>query len=183
MHFAPGLSDNAAFNLPEVPANAYLGMYIDGDGPEGIMRNLPPTRRPTSAILPMYYPYVLKAAPDTFVVQFGGGISTAVALRSGARTSPSPRATRRSSRPSATPSSATSPATSSTIPGSTSSTMTAASTSPTHDGALRRHRPEPRQLGRPVQSRRLRHRREVRLHARGDADLHARPEAAAASCR
>ena len=40
MHFAPGLSDNAAFNLPEPPANTYVGMYIDGDGPEGIMRNL-----------------------------------------------------------------------------------------------------------------------------------------------
>ena len=31
----------------------------------------------------MYYPYVLKQEPDTFVVQFGGGISTAVALKSG----------------------------------------------------------------------------------------------------
>ena len=42
MHFAPGLSDNAAFNLPEMPPNAYLGMYIDGEGPSGIMRDLPP---------------------------------------------------------------------------------------------------------------------------------------------
>ena len=39
MHFAPGLSDNAAFGMPEVPANTYVGMYRDGDGPEGIMRN------------------------------------------------------------------------------------------------------------------------------------------------
>ena len=31
----------------------------------------------------MFYPYVLKQDPDTFVVQFGGGISTAVALKSG----------------------------------------------------------------------------------------------------
>jgi SAM-dependent methyltransferase len=31
----------------------------------------------------MFYPYVLKQAPETFVVQFGGGISTAVALKSG----------------------------------------------------------------------------------------------------
>ena len=31
----------------------------------------------------MYYPYVLKQEPDTFVVQFGGGLSTAVALKSG----------------------------------------------------------------------------------------------------
>ena len=32
--------------------------------------------------LSMYYPYVLKKDPDTFVVQFGGGLSTAVALKS-----------------------------------------------------------------------------------------------------
>ena len=36
LHFAPGLSDNAAFNLPSMPANAYLGLYIDGEGPSGI---------------------------------------------------------------------------------------------------------------------------------------------------
>ena len=41
LHFAPGLSDNAAFNLPKMPANAYLGMYIDGEGPSGIIRDLP----------------------------------------------------------------------------------------------------------------------------------------------
>ena len=34
--------DNAAFNLPEDAAtNAYLGLYIDGDGPSGIIRDLP----------------------------------------------------------------------------------------------------------------------------------------------
>ncbi len=40
LHFAPGLSDNAGFNLPEMPANAYLGLYIDSDGPIGVMRHL-----------------------------------------------------------------------------------------------------------------------------------------------
>ena len=59
-------------------------MYIDGDGPEGIMRNLPPSDTAYFRFLPMYYPYVIKDAPKTFVVQFGGGISTNVALRSGA---------------------------------------------------------------------------------------------------
>ena len=50
LHFAPGLSDNAAFNLPTMPANTYLGLYIDGEGPSGIMRDLPaPARPPTSA--------------------------------------------------------------------------------------------------------------------------------------
>lgn len=85
MHFAPGLSDNAAFNIPEIPANTYVGMYIDGDGPHGIMRNLPDADVAYFHFLPMFYPYVLKKAPRTFVVQFGGGISTMTALRSGSK--------------------------------------------------------------------------------------------------
>ena len=82
-----------------------------------------------------------------------------------------PRATRRCSTPSApTRACATSPATSSHDPQDhASSTTTAGSTSPHTSGPLRRHRSEPRRLGRPVEPRRLRHRREVRLHARGDA--------------
>jgi hypothetical protein len=85
MHFAPGLSDNAAFNVPEVPPNTYVGMYIDGEGPEGIMRELPPADSAYFRYLPMYYPYVIKQHPSTFVVQFGGGISTVTALNAGAR--------------------------------------------------------------------------------------------------
>ena len=85
LHFAPGLSDNAAFNLPKMPANAYLGMYIDGEGPSGIIRDLPADETAYFRFLPMIYPYLIKRAPDTFVVQFGGGISTAVALRSNSR--------------------------------------------------------------------------------------------------
>jgi spermidine synthase len=85
LHFAPGLSDNAAFNLPTMPANAYLGLYIDGEGPSGIIRDLPPGETTYFRFLPMIYPYLIKHAPDTFVVQFGGGISTAVALKSNSR--------------------------------------------------------------------------------------------------
>jgi spermidine synthase len=83
LHFAPGLSDNAAFNLPAIPANAYLAMYIDSDGPIGIIRNLPDKDTAYFRFLPMYYPYVIKKNPKTFVTQFGGGISSALALRSG----------------------------------------------------------------------------------------------------
>lgn len=83
LHFAPGLSDNAAFNLPAMPKNAYLGLYIDGDGPIGVIRDLPAEETEYFRYLPMIYPYLLKQAPETFVVQFGGGISTAVALKSG----------------------------------------------------------------------------------------------------
>ena len=85
MHFAPGLSDNAAFDVPEVPHDTYVGMYIDGDGPEGIMRELPPEDVAYYHYLPAYYPYVLKQHPRTFVVQFGGGISTMVALHAGSQ--------------------------------------------------------------------------------------------------
>jgi spermidine synthase len=83
LHFAPGQSDNAAFNLKNMPANAYLGMYIDSEGPSGVIKDLPAEETPYFRYLPMFYPYVLKQAPETFVVQFGGGISTAVALKSG----------------------------------------------------------------------------------------------------
>src|SRR5262249_50774670 len=64
---------------------AYLGMYIDGEGPSGIIRELPPEATAYYRFLPMVYPYLLKRAPDTFVVQFGGGISTSVALRMNSR--------------------------------------------------------------------------------------------------
>ncbi len=85
LHFAPGLSDNAAFNLPKMPDNAYLGMYIDGEGPSGIIRDLPADQTAYYRFLPMIYPYLIKQAPDTFVVQFGGGISTSVALASNSK--------------------------------------------------------------------------------------------------
>ena len=86
LHFAPGLSDNAAFSLPKMPENAYLGMYIDGEGPSGIIRDLPAEQTVYYRFLPMVYPYLIKQAPDTFVVQFGGGISTSVALRNNSKT-------------------------------------------------------------------------------------------------
>jgi hypothetical protein len=83
MHFSPGLSDNAAFNIPELPANLFVGMYIDGEGPEGIMGEPPKEDANYFRFLPMYFPYVLRAHPSTFIEQFGGGISTMVALHSG----------------------------------------------------------------------------------------------------
>ena len=84
LHFAPGLSDNAGFNLAKLPQNAYLGLYIDGDGPIGIIRDLPPDETAYYTYLPMIYPYLLKKEPDTFVVQFGGGLSTSVAIKNSA---------------------------------------------------------------------------------------------------
>jgi hypothetical protein len=37
LHFAPGLSDNAALELPTLPAQPFWGLFIDGNGPIGIM--------------------------------------------------------------------------------------------------------------------------------------------------
>ncbi len=85
LHFAPGQSDNAAFNLPEMPSRAYRGMYIDSEGPSGIIKQLPDSQTAYFRFLMMYYPYVVKKNPETFVVQFGGGLSTAMALRAGSK--------------------------------------------------------------------------------------------------
>jgi len=69
-----------------MPANAYLGLYVDSDGPIGVMRHLDDKETAYFRFLPMYYPYVVKKAPEkAFIVQFGGGISTEVALREGAK--------------------------------------------------------------------------------------------------
>jgi len=83
-HFAPGLSDTAALYLDRMPENAYLGLYVDGDGPIGIMKDLPPDESEYVRFLPLSMPYLLKPHPEVLVVQFGGGISTSVALKLGA---------------------------------------------------------------------------------------------------
>ncbi len=70
---------------PTMPANAYMGLYIDSDGPIGVMRHLTPKEEAYFRYLPMYYPYVIKKDPKVFVAQFGGGISTEVALAAGAK--------------------------------------------------------------------------------------------------
>jgi spermidine synthase len=83
-HFAPGLSDAATLYLDRLPENAYLGMYVDSDGPMGIMRKLPPEEAAYLEFLPLSLPYLVKPDPEVLVMQFGGGISTHVALRMGA---------------------------------------------------------------------------------------------------
>ena len=177
LHFAPGLSDNAAFSLPKMPENAYLGMYIDGEGPSGIIRDLPAEQTVYYRFLPMVYPYLIKQAPDTFVVQFGGGISTSVALRSNSRT-----VTVAEGNPAVLDAFRTDK-------GLRDFTGDVLNNPKVHVidydgrlylahtvGALRRHRPEPRGFRRPVEPRRLRHRREVLLYARSDDQLHARAQ-------
>ncbi|MBF0427704.1 MAG: hypothetical protein HQL94_02165, partial [Magnetococcales bacterium] len=86
LHFAPGLSDMASLSMDELPKNNYLGMYIDSDGPIGIIKPLPPENQNYFRFLPMSMPYLIKPQPESvFVVQFGGGISTRTALANGAQ--------------------------------------------------------------------------------------------------
>ncbi|MCY4394948.1 MAG: hypothetical protein OXC10_07425 [Rhodospirillaceae bacterium] len=83
LHFAPGLSDNAAVNLEAMPKNAYIALYIDSDGPIGAMKRIPRAQQAYFEFLPMFAPYVVKKKPDVFVVQLGGGISSNLALAAG----------------------------------------------------------------------------------------------------
>ncbi len=84
-HFAPGLSDTAGQFLKKLPDRAFLGMYLDGDGPIGIMKDLPDDEAEYIRFLPMSMPYLLATGPEVFVMQFGGGISANVALKMGAK--------------------------------------------------------------------------------------------------
>ncbi len=79
-HFAPGLSDNASLNVKSMPENAFLGLYIDGEGPIGIMRKLQPAEETYFDYLPMAAPYLLLHEPNVLLLQLGGGIGVFDAL-------------------------------------------------------------------------------------------------------
>lgn len=83
-HFAPGLSDNATEYLEEMPKNAYLGMYVDGDGPMGVMKAMRGRDLDYFDFLPMSMPFLIQENPRVLVIQFGGGITTSLALKMGA---------------------------------------------------------------------------------------------------
>jgi hypothetical protein len=83
-HFAPGLSDNAGVALPTMPQNAFLGMYVDGNGPVGVMRKLSAAEEGYIDYLPMSAPYQVLKAPRVLVLKLGGGAGVHTALHSGA---------------------------------------------------------------------------------------------------
>ncbi|MCG6989131.1 MAG: hypothetical protein LJF06_13260 [Gemmatimonadetes bacterium] len=84
-HFAPGLSDNASLNVKEMPRNAFLGLYIDGDGPIGVMRDLKPAEEQYIDYLPMSAPYLLLPKPNVLLLRLGGAIGVYNALYHQAR--------------------------------------------------------------------------------------------------
>ncbi len=84
-HFAPGLSDNATLNLSSMPRDAYMGLYIDGNGPIGVMRKLSRGEEKYIDYLPMSAPYLLLKKPRVLLLKLGGAIGVFTALYHDAR--------------------------------------------------------------------------------------------------
>ena len=83
-HFAPGLSDNAGVSLPHMPRNAFLGLFVDGNGPVGVMRKLAPDEERYVDFLPMSAPYHVLSRPRVLLLRLGGGAGVQTALHNGA---------------------------------------------------------------------------------------------------
>src|SRR5208337_1359876 len=83
-HFAPGLSDNAGVSLPSMPRNAFLGLFVDGNGPVGVMRKLAPEEEGYVDFLPMSAPYHVLSRPRVLLLKLGGGAGVHTALHNGA---------------------------------------------------------------------------------------------------
>ncbi len=83
-HFAPGLSDNAGVSLPHMPRNAFLGLYVDGNGPVGVMRKLAADEEAYVDFLPMSAPYHVLSRPRVLLLKLGGGAGVQTALHNGA---------------------------------------------------------------------------------------------------
>ncbi len=84
-HFAPGLSDNASLDLSSMPRDAYMGSYIDGNGPIGVMRKLSRGEEKYIDYLPMSAPYLLLQKPRVLLLKLGGAIGVFTALYHDAR--------------------------------------------------------------------------------------------------
>jgi SAM-dependent methyltransferase len=84
-HFAPGLSDNAALRIPVMPEQPYWGLFVDGEGPIGIMGRLRENEQVYMDYLPMAAPYTMIANPDVLLVNLSGGINAQIARYKGAR--------------------------------------------------------------------------------------------------
>ncbi|MDR0600978.1 MAG: hypothetical protein LBG42_01220 [Treponema sp.] len=78
-HFAPGLSDNAASEIPVQSFQPYWGLFIDGGGPIGIMGSLREEEQAYMDYLPMAAPYTILNEPDVLLVNLSGGINAQVA--------------------------------------------------------------------------------------------------------
>jgi hypothetical protein len=84
LHFAPGLSYVYSVNFSETPRNAFKGLYIDGNGPIGIMRKMDGQESAYMDYVPMSLPYLILDNPEVLLIKLGGGISAFTALYQGA---------------------------------------------------------------------------------------------------
>jgi spermidine synthase len=78
-HFAPGLSDNAALEIPVISRQPYWGLFVDGGGPVGVMGNLREDEKTYMDYLPMAAPYTMLARPNVLLVGLSGGINAQIA--------------------------------------------------------------------------------------------------------
>lgn len=83
-HFAPGLSDNTALRIQNLPSQPFWGLFIDGSGPIGIMGALREEEKEYMDYLPMSAPYTVLAHPDVLLVNLSGGMNAQVAKYKGA---------------------------------------------------------------------------------------------------
>ena len=176
-HFAPGLSDMAAINLPSMPTDAFLGMFIDGDGPIEIIKALPDDQTAYFRFLPMYLPYVVKkgslglhrAVRRRHLHQPGAAQRRILGHRRRGQSPCAPGHAQSEDRGADRPYAGKS----AHPPGAL---RRAALCTP---GArqLRYRRSQPRRFHRPLQRRRQHDLRELRLYPRGHGELYARPQA------
>jgi SAM-dependent methyltransferase len=68
--------------MPEQP---YWGLFVDGEGPIGIMGRLRENEQVYMDYLPMAAPYTMIANPDVLLVNLSGGINAQIARYKGAR--------------------------------------------------------------------------------------------------
>jgi hypothetical protein len=83
-HFAPGLSDNAAIEVPVMPTQPFWGLFVDGSGPIGIMGSLRENELPYLDFLPMAAPYTVISRPKVLLINLSGGINAQMARYKGA---------------------------------------------------------------------------------------------------
>jgi hypothetical protein len=84
LHFAPGLSDKAGIDLKTMPQQPFLGLYVDGSGPIGVMGRLREEEAAYMDYLPMAAPYIMLNRPRVLLVNLGGGISAQLAAHNAA---------------------------------------------------------------------------------------------------
>jgi hypothetical protein len=83
LHFLPGLSDNAYLEIDKMPAQPFWALYVNGNGPTGIMGALKEDELEYLDYLPNSIPYRVLKKPDVLLIHLSGGIGVQNALYQG----------------------------------------------------------------------------------------------------